>query len=415
MTASTQNIRFAKDGFSAEKHSPNGDRLRVMMVSEFPFEGVVVGGVQSAVEILAKALSRHEGIEEVLVLSFNAALDRDVREQVNEKLTVYHAAGQRRFSLPTMSLLNYLKAKRVAAEFRPDIVHGQGTGEHGDLGIRLGYPSVLTIHGAGTFEVELRERNKKILGPCRIWMTTKMTHRAIRNAGVVISISRFDLDYSKTLRADGVMSIPNAVREEFFEHDPAFPEEPRIVFNGLIIERKNVAGLVRAFAQVKKRVPQAILDIAGLAPDKPYFELVQKNIAPEVSSSIIFHGNKKGDELPALMRNASVAVLFSIYENLPVAIAEAMALGMPIVATRVGGIAEMIENGGQGFLVESEDEHALAERLVTLLNDSVLRKKMGMKGYETARERWLPERVAAETFRAYQKALAPFCSGHHTH
>lgn len=396
-------------------NTPSVNTLRVLMVSEYPLHGVVVGGVQSAVEMLAKALSKHSCIEEVLVLSFNSRIDRNIHERVNEKLSVYHARGQRRFSLPTMAMLDYLKAKHIASEFKPDIVHGQGSGEHGDIGIRLGYPSVLTIHAAGTFEVELRERNNKVLGPIRVWLTTRMTHRAIRNAGLVISISRFDMAYSKKLRAEGLISIPNAVREEFFQQEPTFPEEPRIVFNGLIIERKNVVGLVRAFAQVKKVVPDAILDIAGPAPDKEYFELVQRHIDPDVESSIIFHGNKKGDELPQLMRDAAVAVLFSVYENLPVAIAEAMALGKPIVATRVGGIGEMITDGEQGFLVESEDEHALVEKLVTLLSDSALRKRMGMKGYETARQRWLPERVASETFRAYQKALAPFRSGHHRH
>lgn len=379
--------------------------LRILMVSEYPVNGVIVGGVQSAVEILATALSQLPGVAEILVMSFNNETRKDVITEVNDKLTVHHVAGQRRLSLPTMSMFDFLRAKRIAKGFRPDVVHGQGTGAHGDVGVRLGYPSVLTIHGAGTFEVQLREKNNKVLGPPRVWLTTKMTNRAIQNADVVISISEFDKAYSFHFRSSNVVGIPNAVRKEFFCNEPIFPEQPRIVFNGLVIERKNVVGLVRAFAKVKQFVPNAVLDIAGPTPDKAYHDRVLASIEPSVGSDIIFHGNKKVDELPALMQKASVSVLFSIYENLPVAIAEAMALGKPVVSSRVGGIAEMIADGENGFLVDSKDEDALAERLVRLLKNASLRRSMGMKGYAIANQKWIPERVANETLRAYRLAL----------
>ncbi|MEK7672003.1 MAG: glycosyltransferase family 4 protein, partial [Bacteroidota bacterium] len=358
--------------------------LRVLMISEFPYKGEVVGGVQSAVEVLATALSRLPDIAKILVLSFKSEIDEDLVTNINDKLTIHHVAGQRRLTLPTESIFDFLKAKRIAKEFRPDVVHGQGTGAHGEIGVRLGYPSVLTIHGAGTFEVELRERDHKIIGPLRVWLTTKMTNRAIQNAGVLISISEFDKQHNFRFRTSNVVGIPNAVRQEFFGAEPTFPDSQRVIFNGLVIVRKNVVGLVRAFAKVKQHVPNAVLDIAGPTPDKGYYEKVLKNIDPAVKKDIIFHGNMKGLALPELIRKASVSVLFSIYENLPVAIAEAMALGKPVVCSRVGGVAEMVHDGENGFLVESEDEDALADRLVKLLTDPALRRCMGMKGYDMA-------------------------------
>ncbi len=387
--------------------------LRVLMISEFPYKGEVVGGVQSAVEVLATALSRLPDIAKILVLSFKSEIDEDLVTNINDKLTIHHVAGQRRLTLPTESIFDFLKAKRIAKEFRPDVVHGQGTGAHGEIGVRLGYPSVLTIHGAGTFEVELRERDHKIIGPLRVWLTTKMTNRAIQNAGVLISISEFDKQHNFRFRTSNVVGIPNAVRQEFFGAKPMFPDSKRIIFNGLVIVRKNVVGLVRAFAKVKQHVPNAVLDIAGPTPDKAYYEKVLKNIDPAVKKDIIFHGNMKGLALPELIRKASVSVLFSIYENLPVAIAEAMALGKPVVCSRVGGVAEMVHDGENGFLVESEDEDALADRLVKLLTDPALRRCMGMKGYDMAMQKWVPERVAAETLRTYRLALetAQNCNG----
>jgi glycosyltransferase involved in cell wall biosynthesis len=110
-------------------------------------------------------------------------------------------------------------------------------------------------------------------------------------------------------------------------------------------------------------------------------------------------------ELTELMKNASVNVLFSIYENLPVAIAEALTMGKPVVASRVGGIAEMVDDGVNGFLVGSGDEDALADRLVRLLHDERLRRRMGMKARELAMQKWNPDAVAAQTVKAYRLAI----------
>ncbi len=380
--------------------------LRVLIVSEFPYKGNIVGGVQSAVQILAEALSKLSAVEKVLVMSFNTEIDSDQVEQWNEKLTVHHVAGQRRLSLPTSSFYDFLKGKKIADAFRPDIVHGQGTGAHGDVASRLGYPNVMTIHGVGSFEAELRERKNKFIGPMRIWLTKRMINRGMQNAGAVISISEFDRHFSTRMGKTKVIGIPNAVRQEFFDGEESFSDSMHIIFAGLVIVRKNVVGIVRAFAKVKEQVPDAILDIAGPTPDKGYHEEVLRNIDPKVKDAIHFHGNMNGPDLSKLMKAASVSVMFSVYENLPVAVAEALALGKPVVSSRVGAVGEMIEDGVNGFLVESGDEEMLAERLIRLMKDPHLRCEMGKKGRELARKKWTPENVAQATVDAYYSVLA---------
>jgi glycosyltransferase involved in cell wall biosynthesis len=379
--------------------------LRVMMVSEFPFNHVVVGGVQSAVQILVEALAKRDDVEEVLLLSFLPSLARDQIERWNKKLTVHYAVGQKRFLLPTQSYWDLQKAKEVAHRFQPDIVHAQGTGGHGDVGVRLDYPNALTIHGVGSFEAELRERKNKIIGPVRIWLTRKMIARIMRNARLVISISEFDRLHCLSHGTERVVGVPNAVRYEFVQTKSEFPTTQRIVFNGVVIPRKNVVGLVRAFRKVKEQVPDAILDIVGPMTDPGYYAEVLKNIDPTIRTSVVFHGNKPVHELIEVMKNGSVSVLFSIYENLPVAIAEALMLGKPVIASRVGGLAEMVQDGVNGFLVEPGDEDALADRLIRLLHDGALRCRMGLKARELAMQKWNPDAVAAETVKAYKLAI----------
>lgn len=385
------------------RHSGKG--LRVLMVSDFPRNGVVVGGLESAVQILVQALAESPDVEALRVLNFRSELDRDETVRVNEKLTVLHLAGQRRLALPTRSYLDFRRARKLADEFQPDVVHGQGTGGNGDIAIRLGYPSLVTIHGVGIFEAQLRERNHRFLGPMRVALAKRMTEGALRNADIVVSLSTFDREYLNTLRTENIVSISNAVRQEFFEAKPRRENTKRIMFTGLVIVRKNVAGIVRAFKNVKEKVPDAVLDIVGPTPDKAYLQEVLANIDPSLKESIVFHGGVNGTALVELMNSAAVAVLFSIYENLPCTVAEFLTLGKPVVTSKVGGLHEMVKDGYNGLLVESGDEQALADRLIRLLQDDALRVEMGKRGREIAFERWRPERVAEATVRAYQRAV----------
>lgn len=380
--------------------------LRVLLVSDFPYKGTVRGGVESAVQILASALSESEDVEAVRVVNFRMDRKNDEIVKVNDKLVVHYLAGQRHLALPTRSLFDVMKAKRIADVFRPDIVHGQGTDTHGDVATRLGYPSAVTIHGVGSFEAELREKGKRVVGPLRVRLTKQLIDRVIRNAGVVISISSFDREFCSGKREGPVVTIPNAIRSEFFDVPSSLTDSKRILFSGLIIERKNVAGIVRAFRLVKQRVPDAILDIAGPAPDKGYYEEVMRNIDPALRNDIVFHGGLTASELSGLMSRAALLVLFSVYENLPVAIAEAFAAAKPVVSSRVGSIGEMVEDGISGFLVESEDEQEFANRIVMLLNNPQLQMNMGLHARDVAMKKWNAQHVAEKTIGAYRLVLS---------
>ena len=380
--------------------------LRIMMISDYPHNGVVIGGIESAVLILARALSELRDVEKVLVVNFRTDIECDEPLAISEKLTVVHVVGQKHYALPTNSIVNVVKARRIAATFHPDVVHGQGTGMQGDVAVRLGYPSAVTIHGVGVFEAELREKNNRFIGPIRVHLTKNMTKRVEHSAHVMISISEFDRDYLSENRTQNVVGIPNAVRSEFFEAMPLPTSGKHILFGGLIIPRKNIQGLIRAFALVKSAVPDAILDIVGQAPDQSYYKEVQSGIDNSIRESIVFHGGVNGAALVTLMISACVSVLFSIYENLPCIIAESLALGKPVVSSRVGSVHEMVHDGHNGFLIDSEDETGLAGCLIRLLNDQELRNTMGCRGRELARERWLPEKVATETVKAYRQAIA---------
>jgi glycosyltransferase involved in cell wall biosynthesis len=255
--------------------------------------------------------------------------------------------------------------------------------------------------------LEAREIEKRpVIGRMRLFLVEQMVNRVLQRARLVISISAYD---QRTLgeRIRGpVRTIPNAVRNGFFNSDDAAEVGNHVLFAGLLIPRKNVHGIVRAFAAVQDAMPEASLSLAGPAPDGQYFERIMAEVGRRRPGSVEYLGNLTSEELCSTLKRSAVVVLFSEQETLPCIIAEAMASSRPVVSSSVGGVPEMVMEGDTGFLVEPGDEAALAARILQLLKSPDLRRAMGERGHAMARAKWSPARVAADTVDAYRAAQA---------
>lgn len=112
-----------------------------------------------------------------------------------------------------------------------------------------------------------------------------------------------------------------------------------------------------------------------------------------------------------LLEKATIFILPSYHENLPVAILDAMAMGLPIVSTPVAGIPEIVEDGCNGFLVQPGDFQSLADRIVRLARDPELRMAMGQANVEKYCRQYHPKVFAARIEQLYYKVLAGQQSG----
>jgi glycosyltransferase involved in cell wall biosynthesis len=154
-------------------------------------------------------------------------------------------------------------------------------------------------------------------------------------------------------------------------------------------------------------VPQARLLIVGPESDVDYARRVHDRVnALGLDDSIDIVGPVGNERMRREIANARAVVLFSRQENAPTILAQAMAAGKPVVASRVGGVPEMVDDGETGFLVESDDEATLADRIVKLLVDQELCMRFGRRAHEVALHRYAPAAVADMTVEAYRKALA---------
>lgn len=380
--------------------------LRILILGPYPLQpGRVLGGVESVTSTLAGVLSSLPEIENVTVLSMFHSPYHAKTEKITDKLQVIHLPGQNKLALPTRAFMEFSRARQIVRMIKPDIVHGQGIGILGDIAIRLSQRPVITIHGLVHVEARMasggtfRDRS-------RSWLVEQMVRRVLRRARLVISTTGYDARAVHKWIHGPHITIANPVPAELFKLASSQATGGTILFAGTLVRRKNIEGLLRAFARVSERVPNARLVIVGPTPDPVYQrEILEMVKTLHLGTTVVFRGLVENRELLSELIQSQCLVLFSHEETSPTIIAQAMAAGLPVVASGVGGIPEMISNGENGFLVNPGDEQNLSARLIELLQSPELCKRMGSQGHEFARERFEPVLVAQKTTAAYRSLL----------
>ena len=202
--------------------------------------------------------------------------------------------------------------------------------------------------------------------------------------------------------ASRVSVIPNPVEI------PALPSPldaapPGVLFMGVLEERKGVHDLLRAWPAVLEAFPDARLVLAGSGARESVESLAQRL---GVSESVEMPGWVSPAECARLLQRAWVFTLPSHFEALPMAVLEAMAAGVPVVATRVGGIPMAVRNGQSGLLFDPLDVEALSAALRRLLGDAGERRAMGAAGRARAVESFSADVVVPRLESLWREALS---------
>jgi glycosyltransferase involved in cell wall biosynthesis len=162
-----------------------------------------------------------------------------------------------------------------------------------------------------------------------------------------------------------------------------FSQTPSVAFAGRLVAEKGADILVDAFAKVRARVPGATLTIAGDGPERPALERQVARLG--LSSCCTFAGSLPREEMEARIGGAWVQAVPGRWEEpFGIVVAEGMMRGSAVVASALGGPAEMVEHGVTGLQVEPGDPAALAQALIALLDDRELAMRMGHAGRERA-------------------------------
>jgi glycosyltransferase involved in cell wall biosynthesis len=170
---------------------------------------------------------------------------------------------------------------------------------------------------------------------------------------------------------------------------------------GELHPRKGLTNLLRAIPSVLRTLPESRFVIVGSGPERALLVKMARDLG--VSDRVTFLGNR--NDVAAVLASLDVFVLPSIAEGLPNALLEAMAAGLPVVATAVGGVPEIVQSGVNGMVVEPAAPDALAEALVRLGQDERLRSEYGAANRALVASNFSVERELAETTLVYRRLL----------
>ncbi len=316
---------------------------------------------------------------------------------------------------PTPAALGALR--RAIAAFRPDVVHAHGSraASHTRLADpRAASRCVYTVHGihvdrAGhalrrlvllTAERTLRPRTAAFIAVCE----------SDRARGARLGI----LDPSRTAVVHNGIALPDVPAPSgtaAFGREPqalAFREEagaasdaPLVLAVGRLHEQKDHATLLRAWQTVAAQVPAARLAIVGSGPLAGVLEALAGSLGLRETVRFL---PPRADLAPAY-RAADAFVLPSRWEGLPYVVLEAMAWGLPVIATAVDGIPEAITHAEDGLLVPAQDAGSLAEAILEVLGDPARARSMGAAARETVARRFAVQAMAAATADVYRAVV----------
>jgi glycosyltransferase involved in cell wall biosynthesis len=324
--------------------------------------------------------------------------------------------------LPKDELLPHMDelGDRLGREWRrcpPDLVHAHYW-MSGLAALRgaggTGVPVVQTFHALGTVKARYQGPNDtspagRIDAERRVGL---QCDQVIATCGDEVAELR-----AMGIPAAGVSVVPCGVDTSVFTPAGAGTRaragRPRLLMLGRLVERKGTEDVIAALA----RLPGAELVVAGGPPraelraDPEYRRLRGAARAHGVAGRVVFTGGVARERVPALIRSADVVVCAPWYEPFGIVPLEAMACGVPVVATAVGGLTDSIVPGRTGLLVPPRDPAALAGAVAALLADPVLGAALGRAGRRRARHWYDWARVAAQTETVYLRLAGAPRSG----
>jgi glycosyltransferase involved in cell wall biosynthesis len=284
------------------------------------------------------------------------------------------------------------------------------------LGIKK--PFIHTIHGVLADEYEQAKKNgypsvRDRVANFFMKRLSKLEEETAKKASIVVTISNYSLEKIQkyySIEPSKVRIVPNGVDTEKFKPKDTkavrkqfgLGNEMCVLFVGSLIPRKGLPFLVEAAKKVVKNKDDTKFLIVGDGPLRNQLSDLIKSA--NLSGNFKFFGNLKDDLLPAVYNCADVFVLPSIQEGQGIVLLEAQASGKPVVAFDIGGVNETVQNKETGLLVNRGNIDELAEALLKLLTDKVMREKMGLNGNRFVSENYTWDICAQKMLTVYSEA-----------
>jgi glycosyltransferase involved in cell wall biosynthesis len=273
-------------------------------------------------------------------------------------------------------LVHARRVKTLVHSLQPDLVHALHLTSYGFLGALAGFhPYVVSVWGTDILEAPK-------LTPFHRWLTRYALEHADTITATGLHLATETTRYAPA--AVPVTVVPYGVdMQRFVPRERGSGGGDHVVIGAVsrLSQEKGVRYLIEAFGQLRERYGGGVsLRIAGDGPERARLEQMVQRL--NLESSVELRGWLDHEAVPGFLNELDVFVLPSTWEGFGVAAAEASAAGLPVVATNVYGIPDVVRDGETGLLVAPKDPGALARAVGRLVEDARLRRRLGEAGHE---------------------------------
>ncbi|MBN1187814.1 MAG: glycosyltransferase family 4 protein [Bacteroidales bacterium] len=380
--------------------------IKVLMIANIPPDmASVKGGVESALLNLLVGLQHITNII-LHVLSFRDDILSDYIQVFSENIT-FHFIHNKKTGLAGLFSIFVFERNIINDLYESlgcDLIHFQDSGPH--LLALKGFDRskvIITVHGV------FKEERRYQVG---LMSYLKFTFKALVDSQMLPTFRNFIFisEYNRRqLRKIICFSeiIPNPIHPKLFDLKACIERgNMNLIYTGAINRRKNLLFLLEVLCELRAEGKPMHLTVVGGSKESKYLNKVIDYIKNnDLSSSVDRLGWQTQTQVFEHLERSKAFVLPSLQESLPVSIIEAMAAGKVVIASDVGGICELIEQGKSGFLFPRNDKAKIKDILLKLYYDTDLQSAVSSSARKRAYETYLPEIVAKKTFEFYLKVL----------
>jgi glycosyltransferase involved in cell wall biosynthesis len=290
--------------------------------------------------------------------------------------------------------------RRFLHQLQPDLVHGQGTERECAISAVFSrFPNVITIHGNMRLISEVTSAPPFSFQ----WLAARLEKLTIPRSDGVVCITRYTQNAVRNL-ARRTWVVPNAVDQSFFNIQGAPEPGPVILCVGNITWRKNQIAFIRALDSLVEQMPIKLVFLGHASPDDAYgaefFDLIKSRDWTE------HVGFVDRDALKRRLASAQLLAMPSMEENCPMVVLEAMAAGVPIVAARVGGVPDLIQENVNGILCDPNNAESMRNAVARALENPERGQTMAETAKRQALERFHPRAIALRHMEIYRELLS---------
>jgi glycosyltransferase involved in cell wall biosynthesis len=289
--------------------------------------------------------------------------------------------------------------RKKLRQLQPDIVHGQGTEEYCSVSALLsGFPNVITIHG----NMRLIAKVNKVRPLSYPWLAARLEGLTVPRSKGVVCITHYTQDAVSSL-ARRTWVVANAVDSAFFEIKAQPSGVPIILCVGFICLRKNQNAFIRALDPLAEKLKFQVHFLGQILPGNDYDDEFLALVKQRPWCTHLGFADR--EKLKEHFRRATLVVLPSLEDNCPMAVLESMAAGVPVVAAKVGGVPDLIEDGVTGLFCDPLDPNSMRKAVEAMLNQSAMASEMAKTAKVRAFERFHPNAIATKHVEIYEEVL----------